>query len=190
MDQALTTATVIASPTYSAALYALRGQIDQQQQQYDTALEDFTQSITFQPTATALANRGLLYMSNNDMQSALKDLNDAISLDSSNASLYVYRGLVNAQLKDLAGSGADYLHFFSLLQADTVNHAAMQPGQALSLDEDHAVVHLVPFTAKAGQYVSALAAGRNGNVDPLMVLIDAQGNPLAGDDDWAAAPAR
>ncbi len=183
VNQALTMATTIGTPAYNAALYSLRGQIDQQQQHYDTALDDFTQSITFQPTASALANRGLLYMSNNDMPSALKDLNDAIGLNSSNAALYVYRGLVNTRLKDLQSSGADYLHFFTLLQASPVNHATIQPGQAVSLNEDRAVVHIVPFAAKAGQYASALAVGRGGDVDPLMVLIDAQGNPLAGDDD-------
>ena len=42
---------------------------------------------------------------------------------------------------------------------------------------------VLPFTAKAKQYVSALAVARSGDVDPLLVLIDGQSKALAGDDD-------
>lgn len=183
VNQALATENSLWSTEYNASLYALRGEIDQRQQRTDDALKDYSQSITIQPSVQALASRGLLYFSSNDLDSALDDFNGAVGLDSSNPALYVYRGMINAQKKDVQASGADYLQFFNLIQASPVQQPEIQSGQMISLNVDQGVLFVLPFTAKAGQYASALAVGRSGSVDPLMVLIDAQGNPLAGDDD-------
>lgn len=183
VNRALTTAHDLWTIEYSASMYSLRAQIDQRQQRVDDALTDYSQSITIQPSVEALASRGLLYLSNDDPIAALDDFNGAVDLDASNPVLYVYRGLINTQLADTQASGADYLQFFNLIQASPVRHAEIQSGQQVSLSVDQGVLFVLPFTAKAGQYASALAISRSGNVDPLMVLIDAQGNPLAGDDD-------
>ncbi|HVU10641.1 MAG TPA: tetratricopeptide repeat protein [Phototrophicaceae bacterium] len=183
VDQAIDTAGSIATADYSAELYSLRGQIDQQQKNVDDALKDFTQSITIKPNEQALANRGVLYLSKQDFQSALDDFNDAIQLDPSSPALYVYRGLIHTQMNDPKSSGADYLQFFSLIKSGSVQTGQIQSGQSVSLNVDQGVIYQLQFTANAGQYISALAVARTGNVDPLMVLIDNQGNPLYGDDD-------
>lgn len=183
VNRALTTEQSLWSTEYSASLYSLRAQIEQRQQRTDDALNDYSQSITIQPTVEALASRGLLYFSNDDLNAALDDFNGAVDLDNANPVLYVYRGMINTQLKDTKASGADYLQFFNLIQASPVRHAEIQSGQLVSLDVDQGVLFVLPFTAKAGQFASALAISRSGNVDPLLVLIDSQGNPLAGDDD-------
>ena len=183
VNTAIDTATGVGTPDYSAALYAMRGQIDQQQKDLQAALKDFNQSITIKPSAQALASRGGLYISTQDFQSALQDFNAAIKLDSSNPTYYVYLGLIHTALKDPESSGKDYLQFFSMIQNGQIHQQPLQSGQSTSLQIDQGVLYELPFTATAGQYASAIAVARTGNVDPLMVLIDSQGNPLYGDDD-------
>ncbi len=183
VDRALNTVSSSSTADYTAAVYTLRGQIDQHQQQYDDAVNDYTQSISIQPSVTALANRGILYLSDQKPQSALDDFNAAIALDDSNPTLYIYRGVVHTALDDAPATGADYLQYLSIIQTAAPNRGTIQTGQAVSLPMDRGVIYLLSFTATAGQYASALAVARTGDVDPLMVLLDGQGNPLSGDDD-------
>ena len=183
VDHAIDTAASVASADYGSALYVMRGQIDGQKQNLPDALKDYTQAITLKPTLQALAGRGLLYLGQSNYQLALTDLNSAISLDASNPVLFVYRGAANLGLHDAKSAGADYLSFFKAIQPNPTAHAPIQSGQAVTLQIDQGVVIGLPFTAKAKQYISALAVARSGTVDPLLVLVDPQGNPLAGDDD-------
>ena len=170
-------------PDYVASLYSLRARIEQQRQQVDDAISDYTQSITLSPTVEGLASRALLYLSKSDYQSALADFDGAINLDTSNPVLYVYRGLVNTALDDRPAAGADYLQFFNLTETSTINSDVLNSGQSLSIQVDRGVVHRIPFMAKAGQFMSALAAASSASIDPLMVLVDSQGDALTGDDD-------
>ncbi|MEP7293768.1 MAG: hypothetical protein ABI835_18415, partial [Chloroflexota bacterium] len=165
-----------------AALYALRGQIEANQTLYDAALEDYTQSVTLEPTPERFFNRGLLYQVQNNVEAALSDFSDAIALDGTNPVFYIYRGQLNASLLDLPAAGADYLDFFNLMSPPRVI-PALQSGQALVMPMERGVVYSVPFTAQAGQFASAQAIGETSTIDPLMVLIDPAGNPLIGDDD-------
>jgi hypothetical protein len=91
--------------------------------------------------------------------------------------------MVNTSLEDAKAAGSDYLSFFDLVQTSTIDHDAIQTGQQVTLQVDQGTVYHIPFTAKAGQYASALAVARSGSVDPLMVLVDPDGGALAGDDD-------
>ncbi len=183
VDHALDISATAASPAFNAALYALRGEIDRQQQHPDDAMKDYTHSINIAPSVQALANRGMIYMSQNDLPKALTDFSSAVGIDATNPVLYVYRGMVNSGLADAKAAGSDYLNFFDLVQTSTVDHAAIETGQQVTLQVDQGVVYHVPFTAKAGQYASALAVARSGSVDPLLVLLDSTGEALAGDDD-------
>jgi len=170
-------------PDYVASLYTLRARIEQQRQQVDDAIGDYTQSITLSPTVEGLASRALLYLSKSDYQSALADFDGAINLDTSNPVLYVYRGLVNTALDDRPAAGADYLQFFNLTETNTITSAELNSGQSLRIQVDRGIVHRIPFTARAGQFMSALASASTAGIDPLMVLVDSQGEALTGDDD-------
>ncbi|MEO8397682.1 MAG: hypothetical protein ABI700_32105, partial [Chloroflexota bacterium] len=183
VDHAIATVPSSASADYGAALYSMRAEIEGQQKNADGALKDYSQSITIKPTMTALASRGLIYLGQSNYQSALTDLNDAITLDSSNPVLFVYRGAANAGLHNPTGTAADYLDFFNAISPNPTIHDPIQSGQVVTLQVDQGVVTVLPFAAKANQYISALAVARSGSVDPLLALIDSKGTALAGDDD-------
>lgn len=181
-NHALRTTPEGAAPEFGAVLYLLRGDIETQMNQLDDALADYTQSVALQPIPEALFNRGLIYATRNDFQSALSDLDDAIELDASNPLFYIYRGQMNSAVQNLQAAGSDYLDYFSLVSAPR-DGVELKTGQAVTLPMNQGVVYRVPFEARAGQFASARAIGENNSVDPLMVLLDPQGNALAGDDD-------
>lgn len=183
VDYAITTVTGQESDDYGAALYVMRAGIDRQQQRLADALQDYTRSIAIKPTMQAYASRGLVYAAQRDTASALSDLDSAISLDTTNPVLFIYRGAINLDAQDTQAAGGDFLNFFNLIQPTPTAHAALQSGQAITLSVAQGVVFRVPFEAKKGQYASALAAVRSGDVDPLLVLLDPRGQALAGDDD-------
>jgi len=183
VDQAIATAPSGSTADYGAALYSMRAEIEGQQKNPEGSFKDYSQSITIKPTVQALGSRGLLYLGQGNYQSALTDLNGALALDSSNPALYIYKGVADTGLKDVQAAGADYVDFFNAIQPHPTIHDPIQTGQVITLQVDQGVVTVLPFTAKAKQYVSALAVARSGSVDPLLALIDSTGKPLTGDDD-------
>ena len=182
INHALRISQTNASPEFGAALYLLRGDIEAQQRRFDDALADYTQSLALNQTPETLLNRGLVYAARSDFQSALTDLDNAIGLDSSNPLYYLYRGQLNTAVQNLQGAGADYLDFFNLV-SEPQDGAEIKTGQAITLPVEQGVVYRVPFVGKAGQFASARATGESDSIDPLMVLLDPDGNALAGDDD-------
>lgn len=173
----------VMTPEFNAALYALRGDIETQQQQYDAAVADYTSALGLQATATSYASRGVIYAQQNDLTAALDDLSAAIELDASNPAYFLFRGQITAQNGDPQAAGADYLDFFSLIQPQPTENDMLESGAAVLLPMGRAVVHQIPFRAKAGQYISARADGDAQTVDPLLVLVAPDGTALAGDDD-------
>ena len=182
IDQAIATASANTSADYGSALYETRGEIDTLQQKAVEALNDYSQSITLKPSVPALANRALIYLNQTNYQSALTDLDSAIALNGNSPALFIYRGAAHSGLKNLTAAASDYLNFFNVIQPNPTIHAPIQSGDVVTLQIDQGVVEVLPFAVKAHQYVSALAVARSGNVDPLLALIDSQGNALAGDD--------
>jgi tetratricopeptide (TPR) repeat protein len=183
VSQAIRTRSATETPEYNAALYTLRGDIRLQQREIEAAIEDYSQSLEFQPTTAVLFSRSQLYAATMSYEAALTDLNDAIALDGANPVFYVYRGSLNSALSDRAAAGTDYMEFFSLIQTETRSTQELRTGQGLNLPVEQGIVYSVPFKAEAGQFVSAVAVGNSQNIDPLLVLVDAEGNALAGDDD-------
>jgi tetratricopeptide (TPR) repeat protein len=78
----------------SATLYEFRGLAKEHLQDYLGAIEDQTLAIALQPgRAPLLARRGALYLATDAPRSALRDFQEAIRLDASNANAYLGRGL-------------------------------------------------------------------------------------------------
>jgi tetratricopeptide (TPR) repeat protein len=78
----------------TATLYELRGLAKEKQRDYEGAIEDLTLAIALKPGgAPLLAQRGALYLVTHAPRSALRDFQEAIRIDGSNADAYLGRGL-------------------------------------------------------------------------------------------------
>jgi serine/threonine protein kinase/tetratricopeptide (TPR) repeat protein len=83
----------------SATLYELRGLARENLRDFQGAIEDLTLAIALHPGhAPSLARRGALYLVTDALRSALRDFQEAIRLDASNADAYLGRGLALAAL--------------------------------------------------------------------------------------------
>jgi eukaryotic-like serine/threonine-protein kinase len=81
----------------SATLYELRGLAKESIGDYPGAIEDQTLAIALHPgSAPLLARRGKLYLVTGAPRSALRDFQESIRLDDSNADAYLGRGLALA----------------------------------------------------------------------------------------------
>ncbi len=76
--------------------------------QWQQAIEAFTTIINnFPDNATMLYNRSLTFQKLGNLQKALDDVNDAISIDPANYAFYFHRSSIKYQLEDKAGSKID-----------------------------------------------------------------------------------
>ena len=92
----------------SAELYELRGLAKEKLRDYQGAVVDQTLAIALHPgSASLLARRGALYVVTDAPRSALRDFQEAIRLDASNADAYLGRGLALAALGHHREAAAD-----------------------------------------------------------------------------------
>lgn len=183
IDRAL--ATQPDTPAYHAAIYLLRGQIHAQQGMLPEAIDDYGESIAVAPTFDAHFARGRLLAFTGAVDDALGDFDSAIALDDSNPVLFVYRGGLHVQNEDQAAASADYLTFINLIEQQSVEGNALETGQFVTGRMEQGVVFRFPIEAEEGQFLSAVAtsARTDAQLDPLIVIVNPDGAPVAGDDD-------
>src|SRR5690606_21795338 len=82
-------------------------------------------------------------------------------------------------------AAADYLTFINLIEQQSVEGRALEPGQFVTGQMAQGIVIRLPVVAEAGQFLSAVATSARQDVelDALIVIIDPDGEPVAGDDD-------
>ncbi|GEM_PF-922706 len=190
LTQAITLTAADREPDFAARLYFLRGSLYSETESFDAAIADYNQSIAIAPSADAYTSRGLVYFTTQDLDSALNDFDEAIALDATDPILFYYRAAVNAQMGNGAASAADYVEFFDLVGAE--RRPANDPllsGEPEVFPLTAGTLWTIPFEGREGQLLSVLALGRpDSGVDPVLVLLDPNGEPLTADDDSADDP--
>lgn len=153
---------------------------------YEAALDDFTEAIAL--NAEDIYNyieRGRTFEMLLDLESASADYSSAIELDPEFAFPYLKRANIYAQQDDMDAALTDYWQWVQLNQSST------QTGDMLTGDTPievtvsmtEGLVYSLPFQAAAGQTLTASAIADNtDSLDPLLVLLDPQGEPLTFGD--------
>ena len=95
-------------PAAQAAAHYYRGWAYARLGQYDDAITDLTESITFKPTPTAYYFRAAAYTGNKKYDLAIADYNSALRLKPDLIEVYLYRGYCRLAAGDTAGSVADF----------------------------------------------------------------------------------
>ncbi len=170
---------------YTASVLGLRGQVYQEDGEFDLALDDYTSAIELDPTGDNYANRGFLLARILRFDGALEDFDHAVELLPDVPLLALARANVYGQLHDNAAAAEEYLRFVSLTQAD------VRDGGTLALDGTPSLVPLTNgdvvlfnFEGTKGQLASIRAEASSGDrVDPLLILLDESGTPIAANDD-------
>lgn len=175
-------------PDYEAALYALRAGIHAQANALEDAVKDYSTAIDLSPSPDLYSNRALVYIGMEDYDSALTDLDSAVEAAEDNPVLRLYRAFVHARLENRSEAAQDYYEFLQLIETRRVEHDPLTAGEPAIVTVAQGVIHEFGIEAERGQSLSVIAQGRPGdNIDPLLVLLDEDGEALVADDDSGGA---
>jgi tetratricopeptide (TPR) repeat protein len=151
----------------------------------EEALADYDHVIELEPNnAAAYASRGALNSGQSKFDAALTDFNSAIRLNPNEAGYYLQRGFINGALDKPADAAADYLEWIRRQETRSIDGDPLQPGESQVLPMSQGLSYNLPFQASADQKVTLTASTRaDSKTDPVIVLLDTAGKPIAGDDD-------
>ena len=179
--------TLIQQNPNESSYYVERGDLSMAQNNQDAALQDFDSAIALNPQADdAYAMRALIKSSTNKLADALSDINHAIDINPQSSQYYLMRGAINAQDQNVKGSAEDYFQWImrNLTEFHEASNTLTQSG-TFTVPMADGQVFGIPFQASAGQQVSLSArhAPSDTTVDPLLVVLDVNGDPIVADDD-------
>ena len=133
--------------------------------------------------AFAYFSRANIRRSDEDWARALSDLTMAIALQPEMQDFYLARGFVYSETDELRLAGRDYFQRLTLLERESFA-ATLERDDNVSVEMEFGLVARLSFEATAGQLVTIAARDNLGaGVDPLLVLLDPAGSPIAGNDD-------
>ncbi len=173
------------SPRYLANLFGLRGQVYQQDGSFALALDDYTSALDLDPTGENYANRGFLLAGARRFEEALADFDSAAGLLPDIPLLALARANLYAQMQDSSAEAAEILRYVNLIQTNVITAGELNTrGEASIVEVTNGDVLLFTFEGEQGQLTSVRAEPLTGNtIDPLLVLLDKDGIPLAANDD-------
>ncbi len=184
----LTTALPLAAGTPGqASIYASRARLFIGTNQLPEAVSDLTNAIKINPTSDLYALRAQVLMQQLDFASAIKDLNQAIQLTPTDGSLFLVRASAYDAMGNRAEAASDYVAWISSQKPQALTGQPVNLGASFRLDMTADKLYEVPINAKKGQSVSIAAASLNGNIDPLIALLDPDNQPLIASDDVSSS---
>lgn len=185
-DQALADfSKVIEYAPDTADAYAFRGAIYLQREDYAAAVTDYTRLIELTPNdARVYFQRALAYVGQEQWAEALADLDEAIAIQDNVAELYLQRGRVNSELGNTAPAAEDYMQYARLIQTTVNTEILLRPGESQVVQMQSGLLYGMAFEGKAGQTITlTLDARAPQTVDPLLILLQSNGDALVADDD-------
>lgn len=99
---------ILNKDSLSAGAYIVRGKARSKLNESESALRDFNIAIKIAPGFDGYYNRGLEYLKNNYLPSALADFDSAITFDNRNPEAFFTRAYAKYLSDDLEGSMKDY----------------------------------------------------------------------------------
>lgn len=157
---------------------------------YRRAIDAFSDVIALdngenRVSAYAYYNRGLAFFSLEDFESSIEDFTSALEIYPDMHDSYLGRGIAHRIEGDIQLAGADFLRRIEILEANTVNDA-LTIGSPLEVEMAYGSVYRLTFDGRQGDLLDIEARMANPAlfVDPLIVVLDPDGQPIAGDDDF------
>jgi tetratricopeptide (TPR) repeat protein len=115
---------------------------------------------------------------------AIVDYTRTIQMNPERSSAWLNRGVAYEQLNNDYRAMQDYNRFLNRDGMTVINHRGTVTGARLYVEMAEDRVYEINFYARAGQTVSISAEAQAPDiVDPLIVVVDADGNPVAARDD-------
>lgn len=146
---------------------------------------DYLKALSLRPTdADIREDIAWSYINQGRYAEAIPMASTALVYDSSLLFSYLARGVAMTELGNTRGGAQDFRAFF-LLNELSSETAELEEGSA-TLAFEPGMVFRVALEAEAGDVVTISAVSADDAVDPLLLVLDANGVPLIGNDDAEA----
>ncbi len=170
-------------PEYAEAYY-INALVLQSQGQAEAAIDSFGAAIEIEPDNTEfLSARANLYESLGDYDNAVDDMTAVIEIDPEDSSPYLNRGFYIFSSGDLEGAGPDYYEWMIREEVERFEEDTIEDGDTERLEMERGFVYTFPFEVGAGEVLSVNVTAINGDIDPAIVVLDADGEPVMAYDD-------
>lgn len=115
---------------------------------------------------------------------AIVDYTRALELNSYFGSAWLNRGVAYEQLNNDYRAMQDFDQFLNREGLEVLRHQDMLVGASIDVEMAEGRVYEIVFLARAGQTVNISAVSKLADVvDPLVLVVDSDGNPVAAQDD-------
>jgi len=156
------------------------------------AIDLFTEVIEdvedpLEEIANAYYNRALVLFSDEDWDSIINDLNNALELQPDMHDSYLARGIAFQESGDTRRAGVDFVRRMELLETNSFEDTLAGYSEALTVDMAYGSVYRITFEGSAGDVITATASAADPEVDfvdALLAIVGPDGTPIAGDDDF------
>ena len=150
------------------------------------AAQDYSTVLQNDPLETsALNNRCWAYSEIGQFDRALQDCDSLIELSEGEAYPYLNRGIVYEKMGDMDAALEDYVEYMKRVKQRVIRNENLVWEGSLEVPMEEGLIYVFPFNASAGQdvVVSATSIQRDLDADPLVVILDPQGDALIANDD-------
>lgn len=171
-------------PEVHAAALGSRAEFYARSGRTQAAIGDLDALIAVQPSPDAYIQRAVIHIGRSSFDNAVSDLSEAIALTGGGQpELYFYRAFAHDALEHQAEAASDYLEWINSIGAQTSDADPLESGAALTLQMSESRVYRIPFSVRRGDEIHILARNVGGDVDPLVVILSPDGEPLIASDD-------
>lgn len=127
--------------------------------------------------------RAIIGLDAGDLDAVLEDYSSALEVNPDLHHVYLARGILYAEQGNVKVAGRDFLNRMMLLGSDFIEEE-MAIGESKEFEMTYQRVYEISFEGTAGQVITISANDDVDTVvDPLITLLNADGEAIAGDDD-------
>jgi tetratricopeptide (TPR) repeat protein len=154
---------------------------------YEAALDAFQNALSLNSQdAEAMNWMGVTYRYMGEYDNALSHISQAMALNNSYSLPYLSRGITYELMGDVEASAVDYYQYTIVNRTRNFFHSELEGDSSFELPMREGWVYNIPFDAVAGQTVDInVDTVAPGFVDPLIMILGPDNQPLIGDDDMA-----
>ncbi|MDX1993632.1 MAG: tetratricopeptide repeat protein [bacterium] len=155
---------------------------------YDRALDDYNALIELDPdNLTYYQNRAGLFVEQGDYAGAVDEYTRIIEIEPENANNFLSRGTYSLLLEDMDSGANDFLTYVRMIETEVVDGGELTLGETETINMALGRTHEFTFEAAEGDLLDIRADSPDRAVDPLIIILDEDGNPIFTNDDVDAA---
>ncbi len=177
---------LIAKGEYDPTTFLARGLAYSMIDEHALAAQDYSVALEMEPgNLMALNNRCWAFSEIGQFQQALADCDQLMASSPDADHPYLNRGIVYEKMGDMERALPDYVEWIKRIKQQVVRNDNLVWQESLEVPMSEGAVYFFPFSASAGQdvVVTAVSSQRDLDADPLVLILDPQGQALTANDD-------